>query len=403
MSGSFGSERFSLKGVMPGEDAAGLELDLQLTPSDMGNNAQARYQAKMLAGTETHVRYGERYSDAVTFNPLYATPGQIEFVAQDFTTPLKLIGPGERVWIKARSAGLCERVAESMVLILTLRDRMVPRYRAVMLTETAPGSGEFRSDPAGILVSEDPGSAITHIDAQVEPQAARSAILAGVSEFAAVAAEYAAIATEYPDGVPEYALQSQRPVVARLTFSGSEAADKPPGAKQFAGSPFMPALGYSAEQQMQIGDIETRARVYYMPGMIRTEIAGSDMASIMRYDRGTLFTLWLKKGAFTEANISGQVGLADGQITSRERLGEQLVNGIPTTHYRFTSQDGRGNGWRGQMWVSAEGIAVKVDAKGGANNMRYQSALSNLHVAEQPARLFEVPAGFSSGMGIWAR
>lgn len=159
---------------------------------------------------------------------------------------------------------------------------------------------------------------------------------------------------------------------------------------------------YSADQTMETAEISMEGPVYVAPGMERREtlIEGMRQITIMRHDKGVMWTLMPEERIYMEAKLAA-TGTGQGDLSGYEveqtTVGEEEVNGMMTTKSRIimTAKDGDKMG--GFWWMSAEGILVKMDviAIDKGSKARIKKELKNIQIGHQDPALFEIPAGYS--------
>jgi hypothetical protein len=89
---------------------------------------------------------------------------------------------------------------------------------------------------------------------------------------------------------------------------------------------------------------------------------------------------------------SGAAPDSDVEIT---QVGSESVSGFDTTKYKMLMKDGSAGGF---IWITSEGIAVKMDmlSKADGAKTRVTMTLTNVQIGTQDPQLFEVPEGYAA-------
>ena len=129
---------------------------------------------------------------------------------------------------------------------------------------------------------------------------------------------------------------------------------------------------------------------------------------IMRRDKSVVWMLMPEQKMYMEMKMGqGKEDTADLKDYTIEFsvVGEEVVNGINTTKNKVIMTDKKGNKFGGFMWVSKEGIMVKMDtvSKVEGSKMRVKMERKNIKIENQNPKLFEIPSGYNKmsmpGMG----
>lgn len=167
---------------------------------------------------------------------------------------------------------------------------------------------------------------------------------------------------------------------------------------------------YSADEQMETEDVAMQAKVFHAPGKERREqdMSGMQQIMIMRRDKNVIWMLMPDQKMYMEMKMGqGKEDTADLKDYTIEYsvVGEEVVNGINTTKNKVIMTDKKGNKFGGFMWVSKEGIMVKMDtvSKVEGSKMRVKMERKNIKIENQNPKLFEIPSGYNKmsmpGMG----
>jgi hypothetical protein len=174
-------------------------------------------------------------------------------------------------------------------------------------------------------------------------------------------------------------------VLAAAMASGTAEAQTPP---PIGGGP---AAEYTAEFKVQGYGPKLRGRVYGAPGKERRESADpwGGATLIFRYDLGVAWTILRTGPYYTEFPLRppGTPAPAPGAMPpGLSRLESDDINDVPATKYAYPG---------GEIWLSAEGIALRIDGVPRAGYPEIRFELDNLRVGPQDPALFELPQGYT--------
>lgn len=164
-----------------------------------------------------------------------------------------------------------------------------------------------------------------------------------------------------------------------------------------------PQVEYTADSYFETAQGVMQGKVYYSPGKERREYteSGEKMIMIVRHDKKRVWMLIPEEKMYMDMQMTGERGedMSAWKI-QQTRVGDETVNGVRTTKYKIIMTSPKGSKMGGFFWTTPENILVKMDAiavdKGSKERMKTE--LKNLQITSQKASLFEVPAGYSSGM-----
>jgi hypothetical protein len=164
-----------------------------------------------------------------------------------------------------------------------------------------------------------------------------------------------------------------------------------------------PTVEYSADMIMQSERGSIKSKIYHaMGGKGRQEMSarGSTQIVITRGDKKVAWALMPDQKSYIETSIdeskqkSGtNVSDCDMDITP---LGTETVNGVKATKNKVSMSCPDKANYNGHMWITKEGIMVKLDAVAGqgSNQTHLKVDLMNLKIGKQDPSLFEIPAGY---------
>jgi outer membrane lipoprotein-sorting protein len=164
-----------------------------------------------------------------------------------------------------------------------------------------------------------------------------------------------------------------------------------------------PTVEYSGDMVMESdqGSMTTKLN-YALGGKQRMEISagGQNTIMILRQDKKVSWVLMPQQNTYMEMSISDaskktgtNVNDCDMDISSQ---GNETVNGVSATKSKVSMSCPDNTKYDGTMWVTKEGIMVKMDAVAGQGSTQghIKIDLKNLKIGPQEASLFEIPAGY---------
>ncbi len=156
-----------------------------------------------------------------------------------------------------------------------------------------------------------------------------------------------------------------------------------------------PAADYTAEFKIQNYGPKLRGRVYGAPGKERRETPDpwGGTTLILRYDLGVAWTVYPGGGAYAEHPLR-QAGTSAPPPGSPPQglmpIENDGINDVPATKYAFPAT---ATGPGGFIWLSPQGIALRIDARPRPGEPEVRFELDNLRLEPQNPALFELPPG----------
>jgi hypothetical protein len=156
-------------------------------------------------------------------------------------------------------------------------------------------------------------------------------------------------------------------------------------------------VGFSADRSVVFNGRTFNGRIYAIPGRQRHEqdIEGIPQIILLKSDgKGMLVVPAMR--SYVEFTLGRAFAeLSDPSLT-KTPVGQETVNGVPTTKYRVDHAARDGTRVDGYFWRSAEGVVMKLDGSytprnGKPSPIRMQ--LSNLQIGPQDPALFDPPPG----------
>jgi hypothetical protein len=130
------------------------------------------------------------------------------------------------------------------------------------------------------------------------------------------------------------------------------------------------------------------------------ETQGGRQTLLLRRDTNQAAMLWPERKWYLSTSfqaIAALVGGFDGVMVDSRATGQDVVGGEPTTRYEVSGASGQGGHFHGRIWLSRDGILMKLVGRvsfAGQEN-KVETGLSHvLRVKADPAA-FELPADYS--------
>lgn len=156
-------------------------------------------------------------------------------------------------------------------------------------------------------------------------------------------------------------------------------------------------VSYSARRVFTTGSTSIEMAERKAPGKQRMEmnLAGMDGTMIIREDLEKSYFVMPQMGMYRELDLTAarQQSNQDMAILSATAVGQETVFGSRATRYQTQFRDDNGEG-SGDVWVSGDGIPVKMDmtyTAGGFDGTRIVMELHDVEVGPQSASWFELP------------
>ncbi len=155
---------------------------------------------------------------------------------------------------------------------------------------------------------------------------------------------------------------------------------------------------FSADATFETEEMKGNTHISYTPGRVRDDIdmGAQKITMIRRFDLNKFWML-MGQGMYMEVDPEqGSEQAPQYKLVSRERIGREDVNGIPTTKYKsvYENKDGRFGGF---TWFTDDNIAVKgflVNKTRSGEKQRFKFEVTRLERGSQPDSLFEIPPGY---------
>ena len=155
------------------------------------------------------------------------------------------------------------------------------------------------------------------------------------------------------------------------------------------------AVNFSADQVVYGKNMPQMTSKIFSSGnkfRAETDSGGMNMIIISRMDKKVSWTVMVDKQMYMENSIDPKQAVSTGAKMpgeKREKLGNEVVNGINCAKYKLTYQDPSGP-VSVYMWESADKMPIKSQAIDGS----WTSEMRNISKAPISPSVFEVPAGY---------
>lgn len=171
-------------------------------------------------------------------------------------------------------------------------------------------------------------------------------------------------------------------------------------ATSHAGTLPVPTVEYSADRTIETEAGTMTGKVYSARDKERSEtnMRGMQTVMILRRDKQLGYMLMPAQKMYQQMDFAKAQQQSGGQPADQVEItevGSDTIEGQPTTKYKLIMKDGSAGGF---MWITKDGIAVKLDAisKENGKKTRFTMTLSNLQIGTVDPSVFEVPAGYSA-------
>ena len=163
-----------------------------------------------------------------------------------------------------------------------------------------------------------------------------------------------------------------------------------------------PQVEYSAWSVIETQMGVVKGKVYHAKTKerqeLRGEMIGVESIAIVRKDKNIVWVLMPASKTYMEQPLgegtSSNMPDGDYELT---KIGLETLNGHKTTKSKFTCVLKDGKLLEGFLWMTGEGIIVKMDAAGKdpERDARVKIELTNIKIGKQDDSLFELPPGYN--------
>lgn len=160
----------------------------------------------------------------------------------------------------------------------------------------------------------------------------------------------------------------------------------------------VPNAAYSADSVIRVGGVELDGRVYHDRGVERREITiqGMEQIVIRRADLNQVYVVMPAMGVGMEMDLDSTPYPSPDELLEgidAEPMGRETVAGLEATKYRMTGADPSGGQFDGFVWVTEDGITLRLQGTvtAGGRTEEVLMVLDNVEVGPQDPALFERP------------
>jgi hypothetical protein len=158
---------------------------------------------------------------------------------------------------------------------------------------------------------------------------------------------------------------------------------------------------FSADRTLTVDGRTFSGRLYHTPGRQRHEqmLEGMQQVVILRADRAQGWLVVPSLKSYVEFVFPRAVAELSDPSLRGSPVGQETVNGVRTTKYRVEHSARDGTTADGYLWVSAEGIVMRLNGEvrgkgNGGKPTPFALELANVRLGAQDAGLFDLPPGY---------
>ncbi len=160
-----------------------------------------------------------------------------------------------------------------------------------------------------------------------------------------------------------------------------------------------PTSDYSADLvQNSEGQGEVRSKIYSTKDHVRVDTTQAGKATILILDRVKKQLVVLMPDSKSYQTMpapddSDPFGPISGDGLEAAQIGEEAVNGIPTTKWQVKVKEGDDGLMTATIWTTKEHIQIKTEGsiEDDGKTESFSTELTNLEIGPVDAQLFEVP------------
>ena len=163
-----------------------------------------------------------------------------------------------------------------------------------------------------------------------------------------------------------------------------------------------PSIAYSADMTFTYGPkLKVITSFYYSPSRQRMDYSfrGRRRVMIVYTDARLVFELLPDKKIFRKRRVDHLPAWSFGASradSERERVGDEVISGVPTVKYKVRAKTPYGERFEGFVWLDRDRVVIKLDGKQirGKVSRPVVVTISNLRKGALDEAVFQVPAGF---------
>ncbi|PKU26533.1 hypothetical protein CWS72_01435 [Telmatospirillum siberiense] len=158
---------------------------------------------------------------------------------------------------------------------------------------------------------------------------------------------------------------------------------------------------YTAEFYLVSDKGRFQGSVIHAPGRERRDFdtTGGRQALLLRRDIDQAAMMWPERKWYVATSflsVAGMIGGFDGVSVERKADGTERISGEMTTRYQVSGDSSGGGSFQGRMWVTKDGILMKLVGKVAFNGRQIpvETALSNVLRVKADNAAFVLPADY---------
>lgn len=163
-----------------------------------------------------------------------------------------------------------------------------------------------------------------------------------------------------------------------------------------------PQTPFSAYMTFRSGNnLKMEGPLWYARGRERREISmqGRKITFITRSDRNAVYMIEPTQKMAMQMKMQPGMRYYDKGMMAElnpKRVGKERISGEDTVKYRVNSAKGSKDGFNGHMWVTGDGIVMKLEGKSLSRGQATSMAMHLKDVKRAPVApsLFEIPPGY---------
>jgi hypothetical protein len=169
-----------------------------------------------------------------------------------------------------------------------------------------------------------------------------------------------------------------------------------PAAAQVLGDAKVP---FSADRVLTVDGRTFEGRLYATPGRQRHEqmLEGMQQVVLLRADRGEGWLVLPGLHSYVEFRFPQAIAELSDPSLRGTPVGQEKIAGLQTTKYRVEHAARDGTSVDGWMWVTRDGIVMKLDGVATPRRGKptpFSMQLSNVRIGPQDTAMFDLPQGF---------
>ena len=159
------------------------------------------------------------------------------------------------------------------------------------------------------------------------------------------------------------------------------------------------SVSFSADRTLTVDGRTFSGRIFHMPGRQRHEqmLEGVQQVVLLRADRAQGWLVLPGLHSYVEFSFPQAIAELSDPSLRGTPVGQETIAGLRTTKYRVEHSARDGTSVDGWMWVTGQGIVMKLDGTARPRSGKptpFSMQLQNVRVGPQDASIFDLPQGF---------